>query len=302
MELPAGTDAFRLIDGADYTVDVFNAVAILSVYRDYRLEEEVAIAQQLANAVLRLASGQAPLRAVYLKRRPRQAHREASASPEQVAPPRPIWGEPIETIEVREGGARFEIRPANGLSVGLYLDARDARAWVRGHAKGLTVLNLFAYTCGFGVSALLGGATRAVNVDLSRKVLDWGERNAALNGFAPDRRDFIAGDCFEWLGRFAKKGERFGLVVVDPPSFSNTAGHRFRAEKDYVRLIDAAKRVIAPGGILLACCNLEGLGASQFEREVLLGLGGKGKKLAELGASPVDFAQPPALKVLALQT
>jgi 23S rRNA (cytosine1962-C5)-methyltransferase len=266
----------------------------LSLYRPYSPEEEAALASELADS--------ASLRAVYLKRRPRQAHREASQSPEQVAPSQPIWGEPVETIEAHEAGARFEIRPANGLSVGLYLDARDARAWVRAHSRGLTVLNLFAYTCGFGVSALLGGAARAVNVDLSRKVLDWGERNVTLNGFPADRRDFIAGDCFEWLGRFAKKGEKFGLVVVDPPSFSNTAGHRFRAETDYAQLVQAAQKVIAPGGTLLACCNLEGLGASQFERQVQTGLGGRGKKLGAFGASAVDFGQPSALKVVALET
>lgn len=294
MELPPDTDTFRLVDGADYTVDVFNAVAILSLYRPFSSADERALAQQLGAS--------AKLRAVYLKRRPRQAHGKASQSPEQVAPTKPVWGDPIEKIEVRESGARFEIRPANGLSVGLYLDARDARAWVRSHARGLTVLNLFAYTCGFGVCALLGGATRAVNVDLSRKVLDWGEHNATLNGFTPDRRDFIAGDCFEWLARFAKKGEQFGLVVIDPPSFSNTGANRFRAETDYARLVEAAQKVIAPKGTLLACCNLDSLGASQFERQVRLGLGGRGKKLAEFGASSVDFAQPSALKALALET
>ena len=293
-QLPADTDTFRLIDGADYTVDVFNAVAILSLYRAWPPEEELALAQQLAAS--------AKLRAVYLKRRPRQAHREASQSPEYVAPPKPIWGDPIETIEAHEGGAKFEIRPANGLSVGLYLDARDARAWVRAHAHGRTVLNLFAYTCGFGVSALLGGATRAVNVDSSRKVLDWGERNVTLNGFVPNRRDFIDGDCFDWLGRLAKKKEQFGLVVLDPPSFSNTPGHRFRAETDYPRLVEAARKVLAPKGLLLACCNLESLGAEPFERQVRQGLQGRAKKLASFGASPVDFAQPSALKVVALET
>jgi 23S rRNA (cytosine1962-C5)-methyltransferase len=148
---------------------------------------------------------------------------------------------------------------------------------------------------------LLGGATRAVNVDLSRKVLDWGAGNVTLNGFTPDRRDFIAGDCFDWLARFAKKGETFGMVVLDPPSFSNAGDSRFRAESDYARLVEAAAKVLAPKGLLLASCNLEALGASQFERQVQLGLGGRGKKLASFGASPIDFAQPSALKVLALK-
>lgn len=290
-ELPPDTDTFRLIDGDDYTVDVFGSVAILSVYRPYSPEQEAEIARQLAYS--------ARVRAVYLKRRPRQALREASQSAEQVAPSTPIWGDPVETIEVREAGARFEIRPANGLSVGLYLDARDARAFVRGHAKGRTVLNLFAYTCGFGVAALLGGATRAVNVDVSRKVLDWGERNVTLNGFTPDRRDFIAGDCVEWLGRFRKKGERFDLVVVDPPSFSNAGGHRFRAETDYAELAAKAQQVVTPSGLLVCCCNLEGLTPAQLEQQVLTP---HAKRLAAFGASAVDFAQPSALKVVALET
>ncbi len=293
-ELPAGTDTFRLVDGADYTVDVFGAVAIVSLYRPFSSLDERKLAQQLATS--------AKVRSVYLKRRPRQAHGKASQSPEQVAPPAPLWGEPIEAIEILEGGTRFEIRPGNGLSVGLYLDARDARAWVRAHATGRTVLNLFAYTCGFGISALRGGATRAVNVDLSRKVLDWGEKNTRLNGFEPVRRDFIAGDCFEWLARFAKKGERFDLVVVDPPSFSNTGGQRFRAETDYAQLAGLARQVVAPGGTLLCSCNLETLGAAQFEHQVMQGTGGKLKVVARFGASAVDFAQPSALKVVALET
>ncbi len=292
--LPADTDTFRLVDRADYTADLFGTVAVLSLYRPFSPEEEAALGQQVAAL--------AKVRAVYLKRRPRQAHREASRSPEEVAPSKPLWGEHTESLEVHEAGARFEIRPGNGLSVGLYLDARDARAWVRAHAQGRTVLNLFAYTCGFAVAALLGGAARAVNVDLSRKVLDWGERNLKLNGLQPNRKDFIAGDCFGWLSRFAKKGEQFEMVVVDPPSFSSTSGRRFRAETDYPQLIEAAQQVLAPGGTLLACCNLEGLDAEAFERQVGAGLGGRGKKQAAFGASSIDFAQPSALKVVALET
>ncbi len=291
--LPPDTDTFRLVDGADYTVDVFNAVAVLSLYRAFSSKDERELAQQLAHS--------AKLRAVYLKRRPLKAHGEGAKSLEVMAPPLPIWGDPIETIEVKEAGTRFEIRPSNGLSVGLYLDARDARGWVRDHSRGLNVLNLFAYTCGFGISALRGGATRAVNIDLSRKVLDWGEHNATLNGFVPNRRDFIAGDCFDWLARLAKKPERFDLLVIDPPSFSNTEGQRFRVESDYAQLVEAAQKVLAPGATLLACCNLEALGASQFERDVKRGLGGRGKKIAGFGASAVDFAQPSPFKALALK-
>src|SRR5207248_9319272 len=101
-------------------------------------------------------------------------------------------------------------------SVGLYLDAREVRAWVREHAAGKLALNCFSYTCGYAVAALAGGARRVVNVDISRRVLDWGAENAELNGQAVSRRDYIAGDVFEWLDRFAKKGEVFDLVILDP--------------------------------------------------------------------------------------
>ncbi len=291
--LPSATDAYRLVDSTDYTVDVFKSVAVLSLYRPYSSKDERTLSAEVATK-----SG---CTSVYLKRRPRQAHGVASQTPEQVAPPAPVVGEPVESVEVKEGGARFQIRPGNGLSVGLYLDARDARAWVRGHSRGLKVLNLFSYTCGFGISALLGGATRAVNIDLSRKVLDWGEANTALNGFTPDRRDFISGDCFDWLARFAKKNEQFDLVVLDPPSFSNANGKRFRAETDYGELVTALNPVLAKGGTLLACCNLETLGASPLERLAIAGLGGRAKKLAAFGASAVDFTQPPAFKAVALK-
>ncbi len=289
--LPPGTNAFRWVDDKDFTVDVFGEVAVLSLYAPRARQQELDLGKALFDS--------ASLRAIYLKRRPREAHGKVEA--EQLAPTEPLCGTSVRLIEAAEGGAKFEIRPANGLSVGLYLDARDARAWVRANAAGRTVLNLFAYTCGFGVAARLGGATRAVNVDLSRKVLDWGELNHAHNALSVDRRDFIAGDCFDWLGRFAKKTEQFGLVVLDPPSFSNADGRRFRVETDYGDLVSAASRVVAPDGILVCCCNLEGMGPSQFERVVSAGLGGRSaSQLAAFGASSIDFAQPPALKVLAL--
>lgn len=288
--LPPDTDAFRWVDEPKLAVDVFDGVAVLSLYRVCSSGDEAELARRL--------SGAARLRAIYLKRRPREAHGGAVG---ELAPVAPLWGDPVEKLEVREAGAKFEIRPGNGLSVGLYLDARDARAWVRANASERTVLNLFSYTCGFAVAARLGGATRVVNVDLSRKVLDWGERNVALNGFVPDRRDFIAGDCFDWLTRFAKKEERFGLVVIDPPSFSNTEGRRFRAETDYAELVAAASRVVAPGGLLLCCSNLEAMTADRFEQQLAAGLGPRAaSRLTTFGASQIDFAQPSALKVVAL--
>ncbi|MBL8921599.1 MAG: class I SAM-dependent rRNA methyltransferase [Myxococcaceae bacterium] len=293
QRLPAETTCFRWVDGElpGVTVDVFGEVGVLSFYRDAGPDEP----GRLGTAVL----GAGALAGVYVKHRPKEARRTATVDAAAVAPPAPIAGRAVESLIVQEGGLSFVIRPANGLSVGLYLDARDARAWVRAHARGRRVLNLFAYTCGFGVAARVGGASRAANVDASRKVLDWGEENLVTNGFTPERYDFIAGDAFDWLARLGKKGEQFDLVVLDPPGFATTKVSRFTAARDYHQLVAAAEPVVASRGLLLSMCNVEAMTAKELEGQVQRGLAARRSTLVRsFGASDVDFAQPSALKCL----
>src|SRR4030095_11402312 len=97
----------------------------------------------------------------------------------------------------------------------------------------MTVLNTFAYTCGFSVCAALAGA-RTTSIDLSRKYLEWGKRNFLLNGLDPNQHDFIYGDVFDWLRRLEKKGRLFEVLLLDPPTFSQSKGHGvFQAEKHF---------------------------------------------------------------------
>ncbi len=258
--------AFRLVDTPTHTVDVFGDVAILSTYAEVDLERVLAAI---------------PSPTVYLKKRPVEAR---TVVQEEVAPLTPLRGPPVEELVAEENGLKFEIRPTNGLSVGLYLDAGGPRAWVREHAKGKTVLNLFAYTCGFSVAARAGGASRVLNVDRSRKVLDWGERNHLLNGFSVERRDFLAGDAFEWIPRLARKGEQFDLVVLDPPSFATSAKSRFSAARDYAGLVRQTAPLVRE--TLLACCNLEAADA-----KTVRGWVGQSMKVVE------QLPAPGALKV-----
>ncbi len=299
------TTAYRLVNGApdgvpDVTVDLFESLHVVSLYRDFSADEERDLLEAMDAAW-------APT-SVYLKRRPREARHLANVAREALAPEEAMRGAPVESLVARENGWRFLIRPAQGLSVGLYLDMRDTRAWLAEQARGLSVLNLFSYTCGFGVAARAGGARRVLNLDASRRVLDWGEENARLNAQDVDRYDYVAGDVFDWLERLARKGETFDVVVADPPSFATTRTSRFSAARDYASLAEACARVVAPGGRLVACCNLATLAPRRFEAQVTEGVaraGRRGGPFTSLGPSPVDFPasaeHPAALKVRVLE-
>jgi len=151
----------------------------------------------------------------------------------------------------------------------LFLDQRDnRRRLLTGHAAAdlavypakipvsqIEVLNCFSYTCGFSVCAGRFGA-KTTSLDLSKKYLDWGRRNFALNGLDPETHDFIYGDVFDWLRRLARKNRAFDLIVLDPPTFSQSKESGvFRVEKDFGRLIAAALPVLKAEGVLLASSN-----------------------------------------------
>jgi 23S rRNA (cytosine1962-C5)-methyltransferase len=293
---------YRLVNGAGdglpgLAVDRFEGVLV--VHAD-TLAEADAVAPMLGELV--------QPQAVYTKARPRQASRLDEAERAASAPSRPAWGEPVEKLVVREWGARYQVRPGGGLSVGLFLDMREVRRWVGASSAGLEVLNLFAYTCAFGVSACLGGARRVLNLDAARGYLAWGRENYALNGLAVDERDFVFGDAFDWLGRLARRGQRFDLVIADPPSFGSTRAGAFSAARQYDRLVAAAAPVVAAGGTLLAATNHAGLPARRFGALVDRGLevaGRRGRRRRRWHEPDLDFprppGQPPYLKIQALQ-
>jgi 23S rRNA (cytosine1962-C5)-methyltransferase len=229
--------------------------------------------------------------------------------------PRHVLGEAApEAFTIRENGLRFEIRFGEGYSVGLFLDQRDNRrrllvnhvaagfpAFPAGPTRA-SVLNLFAYTCGFSVCAARAGA-RTTSVDLSRKYLDWGRRNFALNGLDAAGHEFLVGDALDWLRRLARRGRRFDAVLLDPPTFSTARrGRAFRAEHDYARLVGAAAPVVAPGGLLFAATNAAELGPEKFLRQIHDALAGAGRRVVSehYAPQPPDFpisrARPAHLK------
>jgi 23S rRNA (cytosine1962-C5)-methyltransferase len=140
---------------------------------------------------------------------------------------------------VMERGLRFEIDFSGGYSVGLFIDQRENRSFVRKSAPK-RMLNCFAYTCSFSVAAAVAGAN-TVSVDLSQKSLERGRENFALNNLPATGHHFIADDVFEVLPRFSRKGEKFDLIVLDPPTFSRShRGKTFQVESDFEGLVMAA--------------------------------------------------------------
>jgi 23S rRNA (cytosine1962-C5)-methyltransferase len=186
-------------------------------------------------------------------------------SKNQKSPPAHLGGEELTArFPVQEYGLFYLIDFQSGYSQGLFLDQRLNRRRLRQLCPGKTVLNTFAYTCSFGVVAASAGAN-ALNLDLSRNYLEWGQQNYHLNSLEPEPNNFIYGDVFDWLARFAKRGRRFDIVVLDPPTFSRSrASGVFRAEKDYVPLLERALRIIESEGTILCCLNAHHVSASEF--------------------------------------
>jgi len=158
---------------------------------------------------------------------------------------------------VKEAGLRFEVNLSDYLDTGLFLDHRNARALVRERAAGKKVLNLFSYTCSFAVHALAGGASEVTNVDLSNTYLDWGQRNLALNDLNASRARFFKDDATACIKEMARRGERYDLIVADPPtvSFSKAMEGNWDVQRDHAWLVTTLAGLLKPGGAILFSTN-----------------------------------------------
>jgi 23S rRNA (guanine2069-N7)-methyltransferase / 23S rRNA (guanine2445-N2)-methyltransferase len=160
---------------------------------------------------------------------------------------------------VEEGGLKFRVNFDDYLDTGLFLDHRPTRARIREIAAGKRFLNLFCYTGAVTVFAAAGHASSSTSVDLSRTYLDWAERNLGLNGLARRDHSLVQADCREWLAEAAHGRERYDLIFLDPPTFSNSKRMEGVLDigRDHGALIDACVRVLAPGGLLVFSTNAQ---------------------------------------------
>lgn len=176
----------------------------------------------------------------------------------------PVLGEVPEAVELEENGVRFRAPLLTGQKTGWFYDHRENRARLMRYVRDRRVLDVFSYIGGWGVQAAAGGAREVVCVDSSAAALDRLRENAALNGVV-ERVTARAGDAFDVLRGLREAGEKFDVVVLDPPAFIKRKKDIAQGAQAYRRLNQMAMQVLAPDGLLVsASCSFH------MQREMLL--------------------------------
>jgi 23S rRNA (cytosine1962-C5)-methyltransferase len=280
LELPAADATYRLIHGAGdglpgFTCDVLGSFAVIYAYAPAL----VPWAKLLAEAV----RGYTGVRGVVIKVRARGG--ASDVAQEIVGDP------PPDRYVAAEHGVPVEIHPLGGLNVGLFTDMREERQRLGRYVGGGAVLNLFSYTAMLSVACARAGASSVVSVDTSDGVAEWARANFGRSGFDPrDRRwRFETGDAVRFLTRAAKDGERYRLVVIDPPPYSTARGAPWTLDRDYPDLIAQAAAVVEPGGILWLAANTHELGSLGRLATKGCKLAGKLGVVVATGGLPADY-------------
>jgi len=247
-----GTDAHRLCTTEDGWVERFGRdilISFKSVLARERLVEELQAWT---------SSSRVEMRRVFV--------RFIARKNEQREPPRLIFGDPTESLQTiaSEWHLTFGIDFGTGYSPGLFLDQRENRRYLR-HIAPKRVLNCFAYTCSFSVSAACSGAS-TLNIDLSKKYLTRGRDNFALNNLSSVDHRFIADDVMSVLPRLARRGEKFDAIILDPPTFSRTPrGKPFQVQHDFEHLLIRALALAERDAHVLISTNYSAFGEHALE-------------------------------------
>jgi len=169
-------------------------------------------------------------------------------------------------IRVHEADVMFEVDVVHGHKSGFYLDQRDNRLRLRALAKGREVLDCFAYTGGFSINALAGGAARVVTIESSALAIELLKRNVELNKLP--QPECIQGDVFQELRTLRDRARSFDLIVLDPPKFAPTAHHAEKAARAYKDTNLLAFKLLKPGGLLFTFSCSGGVSRELFQKIV----------------------------------
>ncbi|MFK3795799.1 MULTISPECIES: class I SAM-dependent methyltransferase [unclassified Pseudomonas] len=250
---PAPAETRRLFHGRgrrwpgleQLTVDWMQGVVLVSLFKEPAVDDLDALKHLLTALTQTPVWANSQARALLLQ------HRYLPDSTTEA-----LFGEMPEQWQLSEGGLRYLVDFGKKQNTGLFLDMRHGRDWVRANACGQRILNLFAYTCGFSVAAIEGGAAFVVNLDMSRAALNRGRDNHRLNGHDMSKVRFLDHELFKSWGKVKNAGP-YDLVIIDPPSFQKGS---FLLTKDYQRVLRKLPELLTPDATVLACMNDPALG------------------------------------------
>lgn len=160
-------------------------------------------------------------------------------------------------FQVQENGLKFWVNLKDYLDTGLFLDHRDTRHMLMTQAAGKDFLNLFSYTSSASVYAAAGNAKSTTSVDMSNTYLSWSRDNMQLNGFDGEQHQFIRANCLEWLQAAQQESQRYDLIFLDPPTFSNSSRMEgvFDIQRDHPSLIRMAGQLLNKNGQIVFSTN-----------------------------------------------
>lgn len=281
---PEPRAAFRLMNGEGdgipgLVIDWYDGVAVVQLH-----VRALRALESMIREALQVLPGATP-RAVLV--------REAWAADK---PSDTVDGASVRSsVRIQEHDLIYEVHPGQGQKTGFYLDQRANRLLCRQLAGGKRVLNLFSFTGGFTLNALRGGADSVVSVDISAPALETLQQHLALNDLETAHHQNVEADVFRWV---AKHGERYDLVICDPPALARTLQARHTAIQAYKRLHEHVLRLVEPGGLLMTFSCTAVVLPEHFEgavRSASIAVGSRVKVLRELGADadhPWALAHP----------
>lgn len=208
-----------------------------------------------------------------------------------------VWrGEGEGEVTAMEGGLPMRCHALAGQKTGYFYDQRPNRAWIGRHCRDKRVLDLFAYVGAFAQASLAGGAAEVVSVDTSAPALDWARRNIEAVGHA-GRWQGIAADVSKALADMAARGERFDIVISDPPAYVKSRAKLRQGLRGYTRLAEEATRLVKPGGMLCAASCSGLVGMDDFRKATVQGVkaAGRGAQIVYEGGAGADHPWLPAM-------
>lgn len=179
-----------------------------------------------------------------------------------------MGGEMSGPVAIHEGELKFFVDIVQGQKTGFFLDQRDNRAMLRELAAGKLVLDCFAYTGGFSIAALKGGAKHSTALEASEAAIKLGKENLSLNQIPGERAEWLETNVFEQLRKFRDGRQTFDMVILDPPKFAPTAAHAQKAARGYKDINLLALKLLKPGGLLVTFSCSGGVSPELFQKIV----------------------------------